>query len=100
MKRSKSNEPGWILCAMNDPTGRRGIWFRETPEAVELCSGREGDDSFVSIALAEPERSHLLAVLARGESMCSIENVADGFGARPDMSREEALARLAEGDKT
>jgi hypothetical protein len=34
-------------------TGRRGLWMRyvtEDPGAIELCAGREGDDSYARLA--------------------------------------------------
>lgn len=46
---------GWQLAAMNDPSGRRGIWYRVDPvvsfnpldpsgRTLKLWGGREGDD--------------------------------------------------------
>jgi len=55
---------GWKLVAMNDETGRRGIWMRATGlrdehgrdllnvgelHALEVCAGREGGDWRVSL---------------------------------------------------
>ena len=60
---------GWLLCAMNDPSGRRGIWMRrhynEAKELVrlDLCAGREGDDDFCSIAVGEPVSAKALREL-------------------------------------
>ncbi len=49
----RRNDPGWRLAALNDPSGRRGIYYRTTPPhytdtpepfVLEVCGGREGDD--------------------------------------------------------
>ena len=46
----RCNESGWICVAMHDPQGRRGLWYRESgDEQIELCAGREGDDSYIRI---------------------------------------------------
>lgn len=43
-------QPGWIQVAGHDPSGRRGLWYRGSPEqGVELCAGREGDDCYVCL---------------------------------------------------
>lgn len=82
--RFRSSKPYWRLCAMNDPSGRRGIWYRVLPrdrldaerdavvtgrdgfDTLELCAGREGDDSYARIAVGE--------VITR-ETMMAIESV-------------------------
>lgn len=54
---------GWGLLAMHDKVGRRGLWWRRQVEAgevsaIELCSGREGDDAEVRIERASlPDRT-------------------------------------------
>lgn len=53
-------EPNWVQVGPLDSVGRRGLWMRTTspsgdrceglrPSLVELCSGREGDDSYVAL---------------------------------------------------
>lgn len=44
---------GWLLIAMHDPVGRRGVWARvdRTQGIMELCAGREGDDAYLKIPL-------------------------------------------------
>ena len=55
MSLLRCEEPGWKLAAMNDPSGRRGIWYRVTENtfgdtvSIEICSGREGDDHYVKL---------------------------------------------------
>ena len=44
---------------MHDAAGRRGLWFKETENTIELCSGREGDDAHVVL----PKSKDLLDVL-------------------------------------
>ncbi len=36
------------------PDGRRGLWLRDSHHSVELCGGRDGDDSYVKLSLGEP----------------------------------------------
>lgn len=85
----RCNEPGYELCAMNDPQGRRGIWKRieswkrikensfgssackaeelttndQTIMALELCGGREGDDDYVKLEVGQRITSKLLQAL-------------------------------------
>lgn len=64
-------EPGWILCAMNDSTGRRGVWYRKNSETeIELCGGREGDDEYIKLTLTPKEVHDLESVLCVGAWMC------------------------------
>ncbi len=73
-------EPGWEQIGPLDAVGRRGLWMRTTsppgdsvtplrPTLVELCSGREGDDSYVALrvgaVLTEEMLSDLDEVLDR-----------------------------------
>lgn len=60
MSLMRCNEPGWVLCAMNDESHRRGVWMRTTQDPVtkfitklEVCAGREGDDWYVSLEPGE-----------------------------------------------
>jgi hypothetical protein len=53
----RCEQPGWIQIANHDPSGRRGLWYRvsaspgDDPKAcIEVCSGREGDDSYVKLS--------------------------------------------------
>lgn len=43
----RAKKTGWILACMQDPSGRRGTWFKETHDTLEICTGREGDDSLL-----------------------------------------------------
>ena len=45
----RCREPGWIMLAMHDGAGRRGLWMRVGEGKVEFCAGREGDDAYVSV---------------------------------------------------
>lgn len=55
----RAEGPGWVLCSMLDPAGRRGLWLRPTYqregllERLEICAGREGDDYFVDLRPGE-----------------------------------------------
>jgi hypothetical protein len=45
---------GWILAAMNDKSGRRGIWYKPFKDGcVEVCGGREGDDNYVKLEVGQ-----------------------------------------------
>lgn len=69
---SRIDEPGWVLLGMRDASGRRGVWVRVAfaPSAmpglmvpsgpVELCYGREGDDSHLVFAPDSPAYSAML----------------------------------------
>lgn len=80
-------QPGWELCAMHDPAGRRGLWARfssgpdSIPSVIEICAGREGDDAYVRIeqgkALTEEQMYWLQDALLR-----AIDAAAMG-GAKP-----------------
>jgi len=62
----RASDPGWVCVGMNDTSARRGVWYREDGDAIELCSGREGDDGYVRLVLPEAERLALESVLASG----------------------------------
>lgn len=55
----RAHKPGWVLIAMHDPAGRRGLWYRRTDNAIEICAGREGDDDFCRVPLDNPAAGHL-----------------------------------------
>lgn len=44
----------WIRVGELDHVRRRAIWVRWTPEAMELCGGREGDDWKAIINRSDP----------------------------------------------
>jgi hypothetical protein len=43
-------------------------------QAIELCSGREGDDAYVKLTPADPQWEALCNLLLRVEGDCSIED--------------------------
>lgn len=45
----RAAEPGFVQVLCRD--GRRGFWYRRTPGAIEMCAGREGDDTYVCLYL-------------------------------------------------
>lgn len=49
---------------MHDPSERRGIWFRETRGMLEVCGGREGDDSYVKLEVGKELSQDDLRALA------------------------------------
>lgn len=44
---------GWGLIVLPDPAQRRGLWFRLQDGALELCSGREGDDCYARLSIGD-----------------------------------------------
>jgi hypothetical protein len=53
MTLMRRSEEGYreVMC----PDERRGLWFRVTGEhTIELCAGREGDDSYFKAKVGEP----------------------------------------------
>lgn len=61
----RSSEPGWAQVGPLDPTGRRGLWQRLPDDAtLELCAGREGDDSYVRLSLEKHQRAELMDLLS------------------------------------
>jgi len=76
----RASEDGWILVALNDPTGRRGIWMRplwlddpahnvRTLMVLELCAGREGDDAYTAFSNPSEELHGLFECLDIGRWM-------------------------------
>jgi hypothetical protein len=49
--KNDGRERGWVLISA--PDGRRGLWMRVTPEAIEIKAGREGNDWSVRLVLGE-----------------------------------------------
>lgn len=109
----RSSEPGYVLAAMNDPSGRRGIWYRESPvdegarplTKVEICGGREGDDCYISLAIGDvvsPDTLRSLEqILSRGAWMVrEAEAQADRERymalSEDDRREEDARAEAAE----
>jgi len=71
----RNGESGWVLCAMNDPVFRRGIWMRcnegkdaehvqhDSPvHTIEMCGGREGDDWYTKLDAANTDLRALEAL--------------------------------------
>lgn len=72
-------QPGWVRIGRYDAPQRRSTWARlDVPEgppdprtadedvatAVELCSGREGDDAYVRVERGDPAFFGLLDVVS------------------------------------
>jgi hypothetical protein len=83
------DEPGWMRIGIYDDAQRRSLWLRMSDEAIELCSGREGDDKYVRIARDNPSFDDLHDV------MCGIrfarERLIDKL-ACDDLSSRKPLA--------
>lgn len=69
-------EAGWEKIGITCSSGRRSLWMRlamrdnrasevsaTTVSGIELCAGREGDDSHVAITPANPQFGEILEVL-------------------------------------
>lgn len=60
----RCDEPGWTLEVRDDPSGRRGIWTRSSsPDRLEICAGREGDDAYLDVRVGQLVTPRLLAAL-------------------------------------
>lgn len=65
---SRCNEPGYIRIGILCTAHRRSLWVRFLEGgAIELCAGREGDDSYVRILPDDPLYRPLRDVLADAE---------------------------------
>jgi len=72
MSYIRGGEPGWERIGLFDSAERRALWRRVIgedefgePDAIELCSGREGDDAFVRIDRSNPQWADIADVLLR-----------------------------------
>lgn len=90
----RAREPGWILAVRDDPSNRRGIWYRLTPDGIELCSGREGDDHHVQLVATARAARELADLLEHGRDpgICYPEEEA------AELSLDETRAALARED--
>jgi hypothetical protein len=81
----------YVLAAMNDPSGRRGIWYRCRTDGnrrtLELRGGREGDDVYVKIVEGLPiERDDLQRiadVLSRAAQQAQDDGASWELGLEP-----------------
>ena len=58
------DEPGWVEIGKRCSVGRRSLWMRSTDMTLELCAGREGDDSYLLITRDHPLFAELLEVMS------------------------------------
>lgn len=65
MSVNRYAEPGWHRIGRIDKPRRRSLWIRESPNCIELCAGREGDDGYVRITPDNPQWRDLENVLSR-----------------------------------
>ena len=63
-------EAGWRPVCMHDPAGRRGLWVRVLPTTIELCSGREGDDAYMSLPYSKDLEDVLIGPATHFDEMC------------------------------
>jgi hypothetical protein len=54
----RCEEPGWRRRGRIDKQGRRSLWIRESPDAIELCAGREGNDAYVRLPIGTDTVDH------------------------------------------
>ena len=71
---------GWTRIGRYDSARRRSLWIRLIGEdesggvqAIELCSGREGDDAYVKLTSADPQWAALCDVLLRVDGDCGLK---------------------------
>ena len=75
----RGGESGWVRIGLYDSVRRRSSWVRLVGEddmgnvqAIELCSGREGDDAYVKLTSQDPQWDDLCDVLLRVEGDCGL----------------------------
>jgi hypothetical protein len=75
----RGEESGWTRIGRYDSAERRSLWCRIIGEnergdvvAIELCSGREGDDAFVRLDATNPQWRDLCDVLLSVEGDCGL----------------------------
>jgi hypothetical protein len=84
----------WRLVAMNDTSGRRGLWLSYDRDlgTLAVCAGREGDDAFVRLSagdvLDEEKLSAIADVLLTARYALSIQV--------EELGTEEERRRFAE----
>lgn len=79
----RGDESGWTRIGRYDSARRRSLWCRLVGEdelgnvqAIELCSGREGDDAYVKLTPADPQWKALCDLLLRVEGDCGLKMVS------------------------
>lgn len=75
----RGGEDGWVRIGRYDSARRRSLWMRlvgadeiGNVTAIELCSGREGDDAYVKLTAADPQWADICDVLLRVEGDCGL----------------------------
>lgn len=63
----RCDELGWLRIGRWGSAYRRSLWSRITKHGVELCSGREGDDSYVFIERTHPLHEMFEDLVSRQE---------------------------------
>jgi hypothetical protein len=58
---------GWTRIGRYDTAMRRALWFRFSNAGFELRSGREGDDSHITVTKEHPDYHALLMVFLRAD---------------------------------
>lgn len=57
-------ESGWVQIGKSDSTGRRSLWVKlSDSNHIELCAGREGDDSYIMIDRSNPQFEELQEIM-------------------------------------
>lgn len=65
MSLNRCGEAGWVRVGLFDDAERRSLWVRYTKSALELCSGREGDDAYARVEASDPAFGQLYDVISR-----------------------------------
>ena len=82
----------WECCSWHDPNGRRGIWFRRTPDGVlQIAAGREGGDAYAE--LTGHAATAVEVCLSCGSAM--LDQIRDGGTERAVLALRSA-ARVLE----
>lgn len=82
----RGEERSWVRIGRYDRARRRSLWCRlvgedvdgiGTVQAIELCSGREGDDAYVKFTPADPQWEDLCDLFLRVEHNCGLHKDTD-----------------------
>ena len=93
--RRALDDPGWLRIGRWGGSYRRSLWSRITRYGVELCSGREGDDSYVHLAPKHPLYTAFDELVSRQEYAVQLARPGDYEEALE--GRQEFERAVAEG---
>lgn len=55
--------PCWLEVGRRCTTGRRSLWYRKKPGALEIRAGREGDDAVTTVRESSPHYRIMVTIM-------------------------------------